>query len=363
MPANMTMTPTLLLRVHTDQRLGLGHIARALAIYAPWNALGGKAILAVSGDGMAQRIGSGLHPWQEQPLPMETVYLGEDHLATIPSTLKDQANLALLDLWDADPAHIEGLRPLKVAIMEDEGDAHEGADLLFQPYLEGVSWSNGPVRVVNGRKLKPFESQSGKCRVLRGSSFIVVSPESVKLRPRREPLQPLVVRKLLITFGPTDGAGLAQRSFNVMRDLIAQDRWNGVCTLISPRSLEGPVIPGCSVVCSIPDLTRHLQEFDGIWCSGGVTLVEAACMGVPCAAWGQNPRHHQVISDLAQANACLNLGLGPEENLEHTGAALAKWLGPEGQENRQEQTKDGMALVDGSGVTRIAKELWALAEG
>jgi hypothetical protein len=40
--------------------------------------------------------------------------------------------------------------------------------------------------------------------------------------------------------------------------------------------------------------------------------------------------------------------------------ALAQWLGPEGQDNRQEQVRDGMALVDGMAASRIAQELWQL---
>jgi hypothetical protein len=52
--------------------------------------------------------------------------------------------------------------------------------------------------------------------------------------------------------------------------------------------------------------------------------------------------------------------VGPEADLGATEAALARWLGPEGQETRQEQSRDGMALVDGLGAARIAQELMAL---
>jgi hypothetical protein len=33
-----------------------------------------------------------------------------------------------------------------------------------------------------------------------------------------------------------------------------------------------------------------------------------------------------------------------------------------GQDNRQEQVRDGMALVDGMAAARIAQELWRLPE-
>ena len=42
--------------------------------------------------------------------------------------------------------------------------------------------------------------------------------------------------------------------------------------------------------------------------------------------------------------------------------ALEQWLGPEGQETRQEQVRDGMQLFDGLGAQRVAQELWRLAQ-
>ena len=56
-----------------------------------------------------------------------------------------------------------------------------------------------------------------------------------------------------------------------------------------------------------------------------------------------------MVGDLALANGCYNLGIGPEADLGATEDALEQWLGPEGQETRQEQTRDGMQLVDGMG--------------
>jgi spore coat polysaccharide biosynthesis predicted glycosyltransferase SpsG len=357
------MTPLLLLRVHTDQRLGLGHVARAMAIQAAWKALGGTAVLAVSGDARAARIGAGRHPWTDAALPMESVYLGEDLHAPVPESLKTRGQVALLDLWDADASMVAALRPLRVAILEDDGDAHEVADLLFQPYLEGVSWPAGPAKVVNGHKVKPLETRRGTCRVLRGAPYIVVSPQARQMRPRREPLQPLSVHRLLATFGGTDGPGLAQRAHQVLRTLVLQDRWRGTCTLVAPQGVKGATFPGLTVLDAVPDLVRRIQDHDAVWCAGGLTLAEAACLGVPAAAWGQNRRQHLMISDLALANGCLNLGLGPEEDLAHTSDALERWLGPEGQDGRQELTRDGMTLVDGGGAARIAQELWTLARG
>jgi hypothetical protein len=85
------------------------------------------------------------------------------------------------------------------------------------------------------------------------------------------------------------------------------------------------------------------------------------CLGIPAATWGQNDRQHLILGDLAQFNGCLNLGVGPESDLGLTELALQQWLGPEGQDGRQEQVRDGMALVDGMGAARIAQELWRLA--
>ena len=355
------MTPHLILRVHTDLRLGLGHLARALALQELWRAQGGSACIAISGDERARAAGAGRHPYLDQPMPCEVVDLGEDLHAPLPEALKARGGVVLVDHWETTQAEIQALRPLKVALMEDDGDAFEVADLLFQPFLEGVSWPVAPLKVVNGRKVRPLETQHGPCRILRGSLFIVVDPQALQLRPRREPLQPLAAHKLLVTFGGTDGPGLAQRAFQALRHLTDSGRWTGTCTLLAPKGIDGAPFPGCRILPGLPGLTRRLSEFDALWCAGGVTLSEAMCLGVPAATWGQNERQHFMLSDLALHNGCLDLGLGGDADLQATAASLAHWLGPEGQEPRQEQVRDGMALVDGMGGSRVIQELWALA--
>jgi spore coat polysaccharide biosynthesis predicted glycosyltransferase SpsG len=356
------MTPLLILRVHTDLRLGLGHIARALALQELWRAQGGTACIAVSGDDRARRVGGGQHPFLDQPMPCEVVDLGDDLHAPLPAELQARGQVVLVDHWDSTQAEIQALRPLKVAIMEDEGDAFEAADLLFQPFLEGVSWPSAPLKVVNGRKVRPLETQHGACRILRGSHFIVVDPLALQLRPRREPLQPLAAHKLLVTFGGSDGPGLAGRAFQVLRSLTESGRWTGTCTLLAPKGIADPPFPGCKIMASLPGLTRRIPDYDALWCAGGVTLSEAMCLGVPAATWGQNERQHFMLSDLALNNGCLDLGLGGDADLQATAASLAHWLGPEGQEPRQEQVRDGMALLDGMGGSRVIQELWALAQ-
>ncbi|MBP1626226.1 MAG: family N-acetyltransferase [Holophagaceae bacterium] len=356
------MQPHLILRIHTDTRLGLGHVARALVIQAQWRALGGLATLAVSGDERARRLGQGRHPFLDQALDCPVVDLGEDLHGALPQELKVQAHLVLVDQWDTTPEQIQALRPLKVAIMEDDGDAHESADLLFQPFLEGSSWPSAPLKSVGGRKTRPCETQHGGCRVLRGSEYVVVSPEALGRRPKREVLQPLSVRKLLVTFGGSDGADLAGRAFQILQRLVTEQRWMGSCTILAPRGIQEPPFRGCTVMSGLPGLTHRLQEFDAIWAAAGVTLNEALCMGVPVAAWGQNDRQHQILSDLAMNNGCLDLGVGPQENLEATFHSLDQWLGPEGQDSRQEQSRDGMGLIDGLGAARVVQELWNLTK-
>ncbi len=356
------MSPLLILRVHADLRLGLGHVARALALQEAWRALGGQACLAISGDARARRVGGGLHPFLDEPFPCDVVDLGTDLHAPLPADLKARAAVVLVDQWDTTAAFIQSLRPLKVAVMEDDTDAHEGADLLFQPFLEGVRWPDHPVKVVDGRKVRPFETRSGACRVLRGASFIVVDKAALARRPKRMPLQPLAVHRLLVTFGGSDGPNLAQAAFDTLARLALEDHWRGACTLLAPNGIEGAPFLGCTVLPSLPGLTGRIPEYDAIWCSAGVTLAEALCMGVPATVWGQNERQHGILSDLALANGCFDLGMGPGADLAIVREALAQWLGPEGQDNRQEQVRDGMTLVDGMAAARVAQELKRLAE-
>lgn len=354
------MNPLLVLRVHTDLRLGLGHVARAIAIQEAWRALGGEACLAVSGDERARRVGEGLHPLRDVRLPCAVRDLGTDLHAPLPEDLKASAQVVLVDHWDHDTRELEALRPLKVALMEDDSDLHEGVDVLFQPFLDGVHFPDSPVKRLYGRQVRPFEDQHGACRVLKGLRFVVVDPTARELRPKREPLQPLTVRKLLVSFGGTDGPGLALRAYRVLEELAGSGRWPGQCTLLDPAETLKKPFPGCTVQPHLPGFTRRMLEFDAIWCAAGLSFVEALCLGVPAAAWGQNERQHRMIADVALHNGCFDLGVGPEAELASVTEALARWLGPEGQDSRQEQSRDGMTLVDGMGAQRVAKALWDL---
>jgi spore coat polysaccharide biosynthesis predicted glycosyltransferase SpsG len=355
------MQPHLILRVHSDLRSGLGHVARALVLQEQWRVMGGLCTLAISGDEWARRVGSGRHPILDEGLPIPVVDLGGDAHAPIPHDLKSKATVVLVDQWEIPPGLIQDLRPLKIALMEDDGDAHEQADLLFQPFLEGVHWPNAPVKNLNGRKIRPYETTRGQCKVLRGSAFVVVSPVALQQRSKREPLQPLSVHKLLVSFGVMDGDGLARQAHEMLSTLVKEGRWSGTCTLLAPRGLDGSPFAGCRVIETIPYLTRRLQDYDAIWCTGGVTLAEAICLGVPAVVWAQSDRQLMMLGDLARANGCFHLGNGSESERHATEDALVQWLGPEGQETRQEQTRDGRQLIDGMGASRIAQELWTLA--
>ncbi|HET8715365.1 MAG TPA: hypothetical protein VFM16_06050, partial [Holophagaceae bacterium] len=179
------MSPQLILRVHADARLGLGHVARALAVEEAWRALGGSALIAVSGDARARRVGSGRHPFLDQDLPCAALDLGEALDAPLRAGV--EGGVVLVDQWDTTAAQLQALRPRKVALMEDDTDAHEAADLLFQPFLEGASWPEHPVKTVDGEKRRPYEERRGACQVRLGARFAVVSPIAQGLRPRREP--------------------------------------------------------------------------------------------------------------------------------------------------------------------------------
>lgn len=342
--------------------MGLGHVARALAIEEAWRALGGAALLAISGDARARRVGSGRHPFLDEALPCPALDLGEDLHAPLPASAK--AEVVLVDQWDTTAAQIDALRPRKVAIMEDDGDAHERADLLFQPFLEGVTFPEHPVKTVDGEKRRPFEDRRGACRTLLGARFAVVGKIAQKLRPAREPETGLTTHKLLLTFGGSDGAALAPRAYEVLRRLHDEGLWTGSCTLLAPGGLKDAApLPGLTVLEGIPGLVTRLKDFDAIWCAAGITLCEALCLGIPVAAWGQNPRQAAILSDLSLAGTCCDLGEGPEVDLTVATEAMAHWLSPEGQETRQEQIAAGMQLLDGKGAARVAQELWKLAEG
>jgi len=355
------MQPHLIFRVHSDRRSGLGHISRALTLAESWLTMGGIATITISGDERARQIASGKDPFSESNLPCSAIYLGKSIDSPLPEYFKYEKAVVFVDLWNITTEQIEAMRPLKVAIMEDDGDAHKSADMLFQPYLDGVKWNRNPIRTEKGRKLRPYEEQRDGCRVLKGSTYIVLSSTATQLHANRNPIQPPSVKKLLVTFGGTDGHRLASRAYEVMTKVVDENGWDGSCTLLSPGGVNYLESPSITVLSGIQNLTAHLSEFDAIWCTGGITLAECLCLGIPVIAWGRNERTHKIINNIAQVGACVNLGLGLEADLSVVQETLINWLDPQEQEARQEQVTIGMTLVDGSGTSRVIRELWELA--
>jgi len=355
------MQPHLIFRVHNDRRSGLGHIARAITLAESWLAMGGIATITISGDERARYIASGKSPFSESNLPCSAIYLGKSMDSPLPEYFKFEKAVVFVDLLNITAEQIEDMRPLKIAIMEDESDAHKRADILFQPYLEGVKWNRNPIRTENGKKLRPYEEQRDACRVLKGSTYLILSSAVTQLHAQRNPIQPPDVKNLLVAFGGADSQRLAPKAYDVVAKVIEENHWDGRCTLLSPGGVNYLEFPGITVLSSIQNLSTRLPEFDAIWCTGGVTLAECLCLGIPVIAWGRNERHHKIINNIAQVGACVNLGLGLEADLTVVQETLANWLSPQEQESRQEQATIGMALVDGSGTSRVSQELWELA--
>ncbi len=354
------MTRRLILRIHIDPILGLGHLTRAMAIHEEWRDLGGIVTMAISGDDRARQVGRGINILQTGELPANIVDLGEDHLAPLGEKL--EGDIVLFDQWTSSKEQIKEAFPRKIALMEDDGEAYEEADLLFQPYLEGIVWPDHPIRVKDGIKLKPHEDIRGKCHVLCGASYIVASPIVRTLRSKRQPEQPLNAQKILVTFGGSDAAGLAQKAFDILKNLHQEGRWRGSSTILAPQGIRGDLFSGCTVHTSVTQLCEKIPHYDVLWCSGGVTLIDSLCLGTPVIAWGQNERQVQGLTELGQHGACFGLGEGPSADSRTVEDAIEHWLGPEGQESRQEQVAAGMGLIDGLGAMRVAKELWKLGE-
>ncbi|MDR0498537.1 MAG: hypothetical protein LBH03_02230 [Holophagales bacterium] len=356
------MQPHLIFRVHTDRRSGLGHISKALTLADHWHNMGGITTIAISGDDRARQIASGKDPFSESHLPCSAIYLGKTIDSPLPEYLKYENAVVLVDLWDITEDQIRDMRPLKIAIMEDDSNAHENADILFQPYLDGIKWNRNPIRIENGKKMRPYEEQRKNCRVLKGASYIVLSEMTAQLRMHRKQNLPLNVKKLLVTFGGTDGSRLAPRAYEIMTKVIDENGWDGSCTLLSPGGVNYLESPRITILSEIQNLTAHLPEFDAIWCTGGTTLADCLCLGIPVIAWGRDKRRHKIIDCIAREGACIDLGLGLETDMVAVQEALAHWLGPVEQESRHEQSAIGMALVDGSGASRVTDELWELAK-
>lgn len=183
------------------------------------------------------------------------------------------------------------------------------------------------------------------------------------------------VRRIIITLGGADPAGLAPkaaravgRAFGGRRAEAAFDDPRVLLLIGSASGRREEVeraIAGAqasfAIATSVPSLMPALREADIGIVAGGLTMHEALAVGLPCLALCQPVRHQaELARRFAERGAMQTLGAGSEAS--ELGIARALLDLAADQDLRRRMAAVGPRLVDGRGARRTAEIIWRLAQ-
>lgn len=222
-------------------------------------------------------------------------------------------------------------------------------------WLTAARRAGVPVASVHDRGIAPVASDlavdgslagpraiAGANRTLKGPRYMIVDPR-VAGRRRRSPGRPSV----LIAFGGGSRAQLAWRVARAIRHALPEVaiRVAGGFTQIPARRLDGVEWAGPQ-----PSLVPLLSTASAAVLAGGVTLYEAAALGVPAVAIPVVPAQAPTIRALSRAGVTLPGGSATE-----AADAVARLM--YAPQLRRSLSTRGPALVDGQGAQRVARHL------
>jgi len=192
---------------------------------------------------------------------------------------------------------------------------------------------------------------------------------------------PPKVRRVVVTLGGADPAGLAPKATRALRRAFegpaaqaafGPERSEGsrATVLIGAASDQSEEVAlavrgdeaSFALTESVPSLLPVLREADLGIVAGGLTMHEALAVGLPCIALCQPVRHQAELAQrFADAGAMVNLGPGAAVTEAQIADAIVSLAAD--PDLRRRFAERGPQLVDGKGAERTAEVICQLASG
>lgn len=309
--------PVILFATHGNQTIGLGHIVRTLTLAKELRQHTDEAIAFYipTGDGIARY----------QVLAAGFGLLGSD-----------RPRLVVSDYADSSSASVNGASHV---VLADVAEEYQGG--------------NAAVFATHG---KPGE------QVWAGPDYAILRQQFTLARGRTLRSMRCGLPKVLLSFGGADPCNLTDAVTGALAE--------------TPYRLEvilGPAYPhairyierwGNRVDVHRPDVTltsnmaERMAEADLLLCSGGMTPIEAACVGTPTIVLSQNEREHARMLYWQRAWTGYYLGRGATLRAMDVQSATMKLLSD--PETLETMSMRGASLVDGFGAQRVARVILSL---
>lgn len=326
----------VLFRVDASRKLGIGHIMRCLSLAKELGKLGYEPLFLSHKDSVTKRIIAGKY----QTIDLSVSKSPTREVFNVRKIISEIAPLAtVVDLNNVDHDYFMALKQFSGLLIDINGESH--SDLYSDVFAKG--------------DVDAKASEQTFADYLLGPKYKIVGNELSILRDKdRKP--PPKIEKILISMGGSDPNNL---TLKVTRALIHTDfRVNIVIGPGFGKKKElFNLVKGKRnfFIMEMPkDFKNLLALTDICFISGGVTLYEAVCLGTPAVVLCQNQLQLNDALTLQEHRACICLGLGRKVSLQKIKDSLKRISS---LSLRKEIQENGMRILDGLGVKRIAKEI------
>ena len=334
-------------RVDANRLIGTGHLARCRClaregvrkgIHCSFIMTGGRSPITES----LEREGFDVFA------PSERAYDTADELAAFIS--RSDADRKLLIVDSPCPsfyseAFQSGIRKngIRLMVIAFRSEGHFTADAVHNQNLLALE---------ERYSAEPFT------RLLLGPRYVILDERFIKLREARGTDARRGAETLLLFFGGADASNL---TLKVLRSLASLEQpLRRIITVVGPlngRLGEIAAFARANTALPIdlhidtPDMPELMAEADIAVTSGGLSIWELACIGVPdvVIATSERERIHSPL--LEKRGTCLYLGHQNEVAERSIREAVVGLI--EDAEKRSAMTRAGRDLVDGQGTARV----------
>jgi UDP-2,4-diacetamido-2,4,6-trideoxy-beta-L-altropyranose hydrolase len=347
----------LMIRVDGDGRIGGGHVMRCLTL-AEAARRAGHAVSFVMADGpgsLAGRVraaGFDVVALPRRPHAAETepplagwlsLPSAEDARLSRDAALAFAPDWLVLDHYGLDIRWVRCLRDalpaVRVLAIDDLDDRPLGADLLLDvTRLDDVGYRHPPMAA------------------LRGPGYALLRPDFAAARPVALARRGGPVRRVLVTPGLMDAAGLAPLALTLIAERfpdLAVEVVMGAASqsLAATRALVA-AHPRFRLALDATDMARRMTEADLCIGAGGMTNWERCALGLPTLAVAVADNQGPGVAQLAARGAVVGLTLAEARDGDAFAAALGRAIAAATPIGRA-----AAAICDGDGTGRVLAAL------
>jgi spore coat polysaccharide biosynthesis predicted glycosyltransferase SpsG len=195
-----------------------------------------------------------------------------------------------------------------------------------------------------------------------GLEYAIVREQFVQARARGRRLR-CGVPRVLLSFGGADPADIVEAATHSLAETPYEltavlgpayprfaryiERWGNRVTVHRSQAFLSS------------KMAEHMASADLLLCSGGMTPLEAACVGTPAIVIAQNDLEHARMLEWQHHWTGYYLGLWHTVRYVDVQQATVKLLAD--PETLDEMSRRGQALVDGRGAARVARAILHMA--